>query len=120
MAGNMMHSRISPRLPAFSTSWWKWWKALQPDSRIGDGGKLTHEVQGELWEELHKGSQNSFFMVILTLTWWRKAAIKTNDTTGFTAALNDVSWVLDHMLRPGKRTRDDDDSPRSSKKVKAA
>jgi hypothetical protein len=111
---------LTKELPAFSTSWWTWWKALQPDSCIGDGGKLTREAQGELWEEMRKGSQNGFFMVILTLAWWREAAVKANDTTGFTTALNDVSWVVDHMLRPGKRTRDDDDSSRSSKKVKVA
>jgi hypothetical protein len=69
---------------------------------------------------MRKGSQNGFFMVILTLAWWRKSAVKTGDLADFTTAVNDVSWVVDHMLRPGKRARDDAVDPRSSKKVKTA
>ena len=81
----------------YATTWKKWWTSLQLESRCKPGtNKLPRDVNAmEQWEELCKGGLNGFFMVVVSLVWW-KAAIK-NALQGkiYRDTLEDVSWVLD-------------------------
>ena len=112
---------VSRELKSFVTSWWKWWTLLQPPSRQ-NGAKLSREVaNGESWHEICKGSQNGLFTVVLCLAWWRRAASTSAQIKEFQVALEDVIWVIDHLVGKGKRSREgnDDVAQRSSKRLKA-
>jgi hypothetical protein len=111
---------ISRELKSFMISWWKWWTVLQPPSRR-NGAELSREVvNGELWAEIRKGSQNGLFTVILCLAWWQRAASTSAQIKEFKVAVEDVIWVMDQILREGKRPREgNNDGPRSSKRLKA-
>ncbi|TDL13188.1 hypothetical protein BD410DRAFT_700676, partial [Rickenella mellea] len=65
-----------PSLDEFSTSWRKWWTALQPAWRKNSQGPdwpLLLYNQGpddESWPGVAKGGKNGFHIVIVTLLWW--------------------------------------------------
>jgi len=68
---------------------------------------LLREVHGD-WLNIHKGGTNRFFMVILTLAWWLRAIAGVVDADPkFARALEDVSWVLDHLISPSKWAYDE-------------
>jgi hypothetical protein len=112
---------IQNDLPAYVKAWHAWWRELQPKSHLTQQGtELLQQVgAGETWVELRKGSQNGFYMVVLTLSWWKKAAITSPQQKAFSAALEDALWAVDQMLRIGKRPGDDLPAP-ASKRVKVA
>jgi hypothetical protein len=90
-------------IPKFETSFWAWWKALQPRWReVGDvPGVLTHaHRQGDGdWSELDKPGQNGFLTVISLLSWWGQALRGGSlGMVEWQAAADDVNWVLTQML----------------------
>jgi hypothetical protein len=90
-------------IPKFETSFWAWWKALQPRWReVRDvPGVLTHaHRQGDGdWSELDKPGQNGFLTVISLLSWWGQALRGGSlGMVEWQAATDDVNWVLTQML----------------------
>jgi hypothetical protein len=90
-------------IPKFETSFWAWWKALQPRWReVRDvPGVLTHaHRQGDGdWSELDKPGQNGFLTVISLLSWWGQALRGGSlGMVEWQAAADDVNWVLTQML----------------------
>jgi hypothetical protein len=86
-------------IPAFVTSWKKWWALLQPKSRVQKGKKWAQAVDTEeKWEELMKGSINGFFNIVVSLAlWW--ASLKTAaQQKVYLEMVDDVAWALDMMI----------------------
>ncbi|KAF7982531.1 hypothetical protein HWV62_28154 [Athelia sp. TMB] len=110
----------------YSTSWWLWWRSLQPEWRRLD---LSCDLRGHggsdwNWDESRKGSQNGFSIVILSLGWWFAGLKTAKGKWGCGSAMKDVEWVLDQMLASsasatlGKRTHGDASSGPPSKRGK--
>ena len=77
---------------------------------------LLKEVNGD-WLNIRKGGSNGVFIVILTLAWWLHASNGVVDADPeFARALEDVSWVLDHLISPSKRPHDEEIDDRTAKK----
>ncbi|KAJ7429178.1 hypothetical protein B0H11DRAFT_1769443, partial [Mycena galericulata] len=84
----------------FEEKWWKWWKGMQPEWRGigGDGrGDGPPEEDAGRWEGLVAPGQNGLLNVVATLYWWacaEKAGPEGTMSTGWEAAVADVTWVL--------------------------
>ncbi|KZP04965.1 hypothetical protein FIBSPDRAFT_673419, partial [Athelia psychrophila] len=62
---------ISPGVAEdYSTSWWLWWKSLQPSWRSDTLSRDLRATGVFNWSETLKGSQNGFFLLIASLGWW--------------------------------------------------
>ncbi|KAJ7458370.1 hypothetical protein B0H11DRAFT_1671726, partial [Mycena galericulata] len=84
---------------AFEAQWWKWWRGMQPAWR-GEGGDGYEDgapqEDARRWEGLVAPGQNGFLSVVATLYWWacaEKAQPEGMTSTGWEAAVADVSWV---------------------------
>ena len=94
-------------LPSFEAGWWKWWKGIQPKwrSAVEVEGPLTaahREVtDGEGgWASVDKHGQNAFLTVLSCLVWWGTALNgHQGESAGWTAAVDDVHWVLTNLAR---------------------
>lgn len=85
--------------PQFSSSWWLWWKALQPSWRSDSLSQDLRSVPVFDWSQTRKGSQNSLFTVILVLGWWI-LGVQNGSGAGreqYTRAMSDVSWAINQM-----------------------
>jgi hypothetical protein len=105
ISGGCCQAPVIDDLPAFVSAWKNWWASLQPKSRqpSGNSGKLLRVVEtGEKWEELHKGSINGFFNVVVSLGWWYTATNSAAQGRIHDETIEDVSWVLDWLLGDGK------------------
>jgi hypothetical protein len=109
-------------LAGFIGNWRKWWVHLQPESR--EKRKLRRIVQpGEAWEELRKGGVNGVFNVVVSLSWWSAVSQTATQQKAFHEMVEDVSWVLDEMIRTvdhasKKRASDDSGLDDAAKKRK--
>ncbi|KZP28681.1 hypothetical protein FIBSPDRAFT_669240, partial [Athelia psychrophila] len=74
----------------YSTSWWLWWKSLQPSWRANTFSRDLRGTGTFDWNETRKGSQNGFFLVILSLGWWFKGE---KGRWWCADAIKDVEWV---------------------------
>lgn len=96
---------------SFATSWEGWYTHLQPDWRIetladddADGMSLTRDPPEDAvisdWPELKKGSQNGFFLLLLSLGWWGLGASdQGEDALGrWGYAFDDLRWVLEFLV----------------------
>ena len=88
-------------LVEFSTSWWSWWRTLQPEWRLLSDGTLSREVPGtnKDWEKICRGGCNGFFVVIMTLAWWVTAVDGKADDEDLLRALGETTWVMDCMIQ---------------------
>lgn len=114
---------ISDQLSQYSTSWWLWWRNLQPSWRLASDSKLS--LSGQVpssvnWSMTEKGTANGFFIIVLALGWWALGLkyaddCGTQDHNDFSRALGEATWVLDQMELVsnhglGKRARDSNDN----------
>ena len=97
---------------SFAMSWEAWYTQLQPDwciETITDdddtpGMSLTWDPPEDAilldWREIKKGSQNGFFLLLLTLGWWGLgASSQGKDVLWWWAyALGDLRWVLEFLF----------------------
>jgi hypothetical protein len=93
---------MSPKLTNlldYTTSWQKWWRELQPKWRLLADGTLSREVpnEGEEWEMIYRGGANGFFMIVLTLSWW-VAALDGHVDEELRNVLDDITWVVGHLV----------------------
>lgn len=84
----------------YSTSWWLWWRSLQPTWRAAT---LTRDLRGTgdyKWDMLRKGTQNGFFVIILSLGLWLRGLHNDAEKGQWPCgdAMGEVEWVLDQML----------------------
>ncbi|KAF7965908.1 hypothetical protein HWV62_40972 [Athelia sp. TMB] len=86
----------------YSTSWWLWWKLLQPEWRSLDFSRDLRGHGDYNWDETRKGSQNGFGIVLLSLGWWFSGLKTSKGKWGCARAMEDVIWVLDQMLASGQ------------------
>lgn len=87
---------ISPGVAEdYSTSWWLWWKSLQPSWRSDTLSRDLRATGVFNWSETLKGSQNGFFLLIASLGWWFKGE---RGMWWCGDAIKDVEWVLDQMI----------------------
>ncbi|KAF9024543.1 hypothetical protein BDZ89DRAFT_918775, partial [Hymenopellis radicata] len=89
----------------FITKWRAWWLAHQPAARI-EGNHLIRLEKLSEWNGLDaKHGRNGFLMVMGTLLWWGEAVFvqprskPTEEQAEWELAVEDVTWVLEHMLR---------------------
>ncbi|KAJ7888647.1 hypothetical protein B0H14DRAFT_3714875 [Mycena olivaceomarginata] len=95
--------------------WWGWWRGLQPVEReVLENGELSHPETAD-WSTMAKMyGNNGLMQVMAALVWWGEVAQKRGeeDIEEWRAAVRDVTWVLDQLLRSGeirKDVRDDGD-----------
>ncbi|PBK64794.1 hypothetical protein ARMSODRAFT_892611, partial [Armillaria solidipes] len=90
-------------LKKFESSWWTWWRELQPEWRGTGSGVFSVDsrvVNGD-WEDMRKPGINGFYTVLATLAWWgRAAAIRGSESewASWIAGMVDINWVLRGML----------------------
>ncbi|KZP10427.1 hypothetical protein FIBSPDRAFT_698212, partial [Athelia psychrophila] len=83
----------------YSISWWLWWRSLQPTWRVVSLSRNLRDSTGEFtWQETRKGSASGFYLVILSLGWWRQGLGEDREAEWWCGdAMKDVEWVLDQM-----------------------
>jgi hypothetical protein len=81
-------------IDAYAAAWITWWTCLQPSWR---GLNLTRKKpeEHESWENICKGGNNGFFIVMITLAWWKVNGGASNQ---FQEMLEDVMWVCEQMM----------------------
>lgn len=94
---------------SFGNGWEVWYAGLQPKWCV-----LTNDSSTTItlskdppndavlldWSEIKKGSQNGFFLLILTLGWWGVGASNQgpNELERWAATLDELKWVLEFLL----------------------
>ena len=100
----------------YGVAWRLWWRELQPAVRLDAAGELQRPsadvVQGGSWGVLRRGGPNGFFLVLLALGWWVRAAVDKQDVKDAFAMVEDILWVLKDVLNTeeafqGKEGSDD-------------
>lgn len=88
----------------YSTSWWLWWKSLQPTWRAETLSRDFRGVGDYDWDELRKGTQNGFFVLILSLGLWLRGLQNKEEKGRWPCgdAISEVEWVLDQMIASGQ------------------
>ncbi|EDR02100.1 uncharacterized protein LACBIDRAFT_332637 [Laccaria bicolor S238N-H82] len=91
---------------AFEQQWWKWWKGLQPiwrevvgvDGALNASHRLASGGDGG-WTVVNKHGRNAFLTVMATLVWWAEGLKDCARDPGWVAAVEEVVWVLDQMVK---------------------
>jgi hypothetical protein len=75
-------------------AWITWWTSLQPSWR---GLNLARKkpMEHESWEQICKGGNNGFFIIMITLAWWK---VHGGASDQFQEMLEDVMWVCEQMM----------------------
>ncbi|KAF8898176.1 hypothetical protein CPB85DRAFT_1439994 [Mucidula mucida] len=91
-------------LDVFSPLFWKWWRSLQPNTRIHEDRLIKPDFVD--WDSLQdKSGRNGMSLVIGALLWWGEAVSDLTDEAGsarredWVLAVADVTWALDNMIR---------------------
>lgn len=85
--------------PQYSSTWWSWWKALQPAWRALSLSQDLRATGDFDWRQTDKGSRNGIFSVIVALGWWLLGVKNGSGAVdGCVTAMTDVAWVLDQMI----------------------
>jgi hypothetical protein len=93
-------------LLVFKNLWKKWWVHLQPAERKVKGSEFADLVRDGLddidWTKLSKDGSNSFFSIIISLSWWLKAVINNSSDDGelseVESIMENVLWVLNQII----------------------
>lgn len=104
--------------------WRQWWLSLQPDWRLeGVSWPPSREIpEGGHMSTVACSGPNGFFLVLLSLSWWGKlVADGLADSTEFEMAIDDVFFVLSHVVSgmssvPAKRPHGDTSTRPHSKR----
>ncbi|KAF8873096.1 hypothetical protein CPB85DRAFT_1260637 [Mucidula mucida] len=114
---------VKTNLDDYGKGWWMWWKSAQTPSRLDNEALLKPELVE--WGGLEtKSGRNGFALVLASLLWWGEdiyAAVSTatlsdedntpsdeavlalatasRQRTDWEAAVADVAWTLEHIVR---------------------
>jgi hypothetical protein len=96
---------ISDNVATFGDAWMQWWSSLQPEWR-GDGPNFSHDIpkSGGGWQELRKGGQNGFYLILLSFCWWPKGVVTSAGKpiqphySMWLDMFRDVKWALQQMV----------------------
>ncbi|KAI0054991.1 hypothetical protein BV25DRAFT_1784505, partial [Artomyces pyxidatus] len=84
---------------ASSDEWWAWWASLQPDGRSRDGaGVFSQDAENLEWDRVRVGGKNGVLSVMAALTWWGRAASRSEDPAHlaeWTRAAVEASWAME-------------------------
>lgn len=74
---------------------------MQPKARITSEWPPSCVVSDDTaWDVLRRVGTTGFIIVMMTLSWWGKAAMGVDDTS-FQVAVAEVNWVLEKMIQGG-------------------
>lgn len=54
--------------------------------------------EAEQWDALRRGGPNGLFMVVLGLAWWAAALDNVSGNEELCGALDDATWVMQHII----------------------
>lgn len=96
----------SGNIEDYSTSWWLWWKSLQPPWRSSTLSRDLRGIGDYNWDDLRKGTQNGFFLVILSIGLWLRSLDNDMERGKWPCgdAMREVEWALDQMIMYGERS----------------
>lgn len=91
----------------FAEQWWTWWSALNPEWRERDTytGRIIVGGNGdgdESWGDFHRPGQCGMLTILSCLLWWSGKILSEEQRKPWTAALEDVNWVLKQLLEDKK------------------
>jgi hypothetical protein len=82
----------------FGANFGKWWLTMQPSWRKES---LLRELPPDAdWTVLKRGGSNGLALVVMTLSWWVRAAGE-NCCAKVSEAIEDLTWVLTHLALEG-------------------
>lgn len=116
----------SGNIEDYSTSWWLWWRSLQPSWRTSTLSRDLRSTGDYNWDHLRKGTQNGFFVVIMSIGLWLGGMDNNMERGRWPCgdAMREVEWVLDQMVMHEERTslakRGGDDNSKGAPKSKRA
>lgn len=96
---------------------------MQPSGRVSEEGKLIQPVEALEWDAVRISGKNGFLLVVTLLGCWGKCIAKdppcSAEYSDWVAAIRDVSWVLEHIIRSSKEGSDASESapPTPAKEV---
>ncbi|KAK7064878.1 hypothetical protein R3P38DRAFT_2757470 [Favolaschia claudopus] len=96
-------------LMGFTSTWWKWWCAINPKwrTRLRDGHRLTQESDdGKSWDGLAKQTgPNGLLLALICLRWWKDAAaaMPVMGDAGWEEAVKEVHWTLKELAAAAER-----------------
>ncbi|KAJ7758851.1 hypothetical protein DFH07DRAFT_958252 [Mycena maculata] len=70
----------------FVDAWESWWRSLNPEWRLADGGRMVPGANG-------------FLSVLACLKWWKMEVKLAGAEARWATAVADVTWVLTRMLK---------------------
>jgi hypothetical protein len=86
-------------LDGYAARWKKWWIGMQPKVRITSEWPPSRVVSDDTaWDVLRRVGTTGFIIVMMTLSWWGKAATGVDDES-FQVAVAEVNWVLEKMMQ---------------------
>jgi hypothetical protein len=92
---------VAPKVRSeeYGKSFMQWWTALQPSWRRSmANGTLTKDApDDEKWGGLMKGGTAGIYTVVVALSWWVKALGTVVEGGDASAAVRDVTWVLNQV-----------------------
>ncbi|KIP01351.1 hypothetical protein PHLGIDRAFT_44687, partial [Phlebiopsis gigantea 11061_1 CR5-6] len=87
-----------PDVAEYGQQWWAWWRALQPSWRSSTANNtLARDGKGP-WDSLVRPGKNGILMVLLALRWWHGALSANAESSQWTDAVADVTWVVAEMV----------------------
>jgi hypothetical protein len=103
---------VSKHTHTFGNEWQAWYTGLQPKRRLlnNPGGSQNTkldldqnppvDLQLSDWNEIRKGSQNGFFLLLLTLGWWGVGASdeSSQELERWGEAFDDLRRVLEILI----------------------
>lgn len=84
----------------YGTEWVKWWMASQPKERDTQQWPLPRNPNGDVdWCRFPANGKDGLFIAVMALSWWAPAVQSPDDIAFFEAALTDLHWVVQELIR---------------------
>lgn len=98
----------SKNLKGLEQSFWKWWRALQPQYRKvieARDGAILPQIVGDM-ETIRRPGKNGLLSVLAALWFWGSApaVVQSGTVTSWGAAVDDVSWVIEQLTNSPTNT----------------